>query len=322
MNLSKTKTACLIAILLGVVTCAEAKPAPPVPPPVIKVTVNDLSPKFLKFYDEAQKAKAPPDARWELWKKDYHFAAVPPTPEGDAMARKMLDAAWPRYAAAMDVIGRGANGMKPDGQSLVSLIAAQLKPEKPAEITLLTYVGNFEDNAFTYADEGKITTAVSLEGDPGMREFLMTHELTHAVHIAMGSLSGGWIRTIGTTVVAEGLAMRTTQKLVKRPTEAAYVERTPGWFADATAHRAEILKDVRAVLESSKSEDVMRYTMGKGPSGVEREAYYAGWVVVGYWLEKGMTLAQIARIPEAQMPDRVRAAIDEMQAVKWDDGKD
>ena len=46
----------------------------------------------------------------------------------------------------------------------------------------------------------------------------------------------------------------------------------------------------------------MRFTMGKGPSGLEREAYYAGWLVVGYWLEHGTTFAEIARIPEAEMP--------------------
>ena len=54
----------------------------------------------------------------------------------------------------------------------------------------------------------------------------------------------------------------------------------------------------------------MRFTMGKGPSGIEREAYYAGWLVVGYWLDRGMTFADIARIPEQEMPDRVAEAID------------
>jgi hypothetical protein len=69
-------------------------------------------------------------------------------------------------------------------------------------------------------------------------------------------------------------------------------------------------------VESAKSEDVMRFTMGKGPSGVEREAYYAGWAVVGYWLEHGMTFAEIARIPEKEMPRRVGETIDTLLAVK------
>jgi len=36
--------------------------------------------------------------------------------------------------------------------------------------------------------------------------------------------------------------------------------------------------------------------------------------VVGYWLEQGMTFAEIARIPEAEMPKRVSEAIKHLQA--------
>lgn len=31
--------------------------------------------------------------------------------------------------------------------------------------------------------------------------------------------------------------------------------------------------------------------------GLDREAYYAAWVVTEYWLEHGMTFASVARIP-------------------------
>ena len=130
----------------------------------------------------------------------------------------------------------------------------------------------------------------------------------------MGSFSGGWIRTIGTTVLTEGLAMRVTQKLVPGRTEAGYVEAQPGWFAEATKARTAILKDIVPVLASDKSDDVMRFTVGKGPSGLEREAYYAGWLVVGYWLEHGMTFADIARIPEKEMPQRVNEVIEKLLA--------
>ena len=60
----------------------------------------------------------------------------------------------------------------------------------------------------------------------------------------------------------------------------------------------------------------MRFTMGKGQSGIEREAYYAGWAVVGYRLEHGMTFAEIARIPEKKMPRRVGETIDTLLAAK------
>jgi len=74
------------------------------------------------------------------------------------------------------------------------------------------------------------------------------------------------------------------------------------------------LKDIVPVLTSDKSDEVMRFTMGKGPSGLEREAYYAGWLVVGYWLEHGMTFADIARVPEKEMPQRVNEVIEKLLA--------
>src|SRR6516225_279901 len=77
------------------------------------LSVTDLSPKFLAFYEQAVKEKASGDARWELWKKMYHFAAVPPTTEGDKMARDLLDRAWDRYPSALEQIRLGATSVGP-----------------------------------------------------------------------------------------------------------------------------------------------------------------------------------------------------------------
>jgi hypothetical protein len=41
----------------------------------------------------------------------------------------------------------------------------------------------------------------------------MAHEFTHAFQIGMGRFPGSFRRTVGTIVVAEGLASRVTQKL-------------------------------------------------------------------------------------------------------------
>jgi hypothetical protein len=292
---------------------STAAQSDPVPAPV-NLTVKDLTPKFLDFYNEAVRENASPERRWQLWKEKYDFAAVPPTPEGEKMAHEILDNAWPKYAAALPRIRAGAAGLTPDPHSTVQSVAGLLRPNKPINITLLVYVGGFDGNAFTAAQDGKITTAVPIEVDPALRALLMTHELTHAVHIGMGSFSGGWIRTIGTTVLTEGLAMRVTQKLLPGHPEAYYAETRPGWFDEATKLRSAILKDVRLVLASNKSEDVMRFTMGKGPAGIEREAYYAGWLLVGYWLDHGTTFDQIARIPEKEMPARVGEVIDRLLA--------
>ena len=106
--------------------------------------------------------------------------------------------------------------------------------------------------------------------------------------------------------------MRTAQQIMPGKPEASYTEYTPGWLSIAMKKNNQVLRDVRDVVHSDSLNIVMQYTMGKGPAGLEREAYYAGWVVVGYWLKNGMTLAQIARIKENDMPSKVTIAIDKL----------
>jgi hypothetical protein len=279
---------------------------------MISIEVKDLTPKFLAFYEAAEKEQASPDRRWQLWKEMYDFAAVPPTEEGDKIARRMLEEAWPRYAAAGELIRGGAATLTPDPETMVRSIAELLKPEKPAKVTLRVFVGAFDDNAFTSAGKSGVTTSLPIEMEPEARARIMAHELTHAVHMAMGTFSGDWIRSIGATVVSEGLAMRVSQKLFPNDPPERVTERTPGWLKAADAKRDEILKAIQPVLGSEKSEDVMRFTMGQGPNGLEREAYYVGWVVVGHWLEKGMTFAEIARIPQKEMPQRVAETLERL----------
>jgi hypothetical protein len=279
---------------------------------VISLEIRDITPKFLAFYEAAEKEKASPDRRWELWKEMYDFAAVPPTEEGQKIARKMLDEAWPRYASALDVIRRGAAGLTPDPHAAVRSIAELLKAEKPAKVRLRVYVGAFENNAFTMAQGDNITTSIPIEMDPEPRALIMTHELAHAVHIAMGTFSGGWIRSVGATVVSEGVSLHVTRKLFPNASDADVAEHTKGWLKAADEKRREILRGILPALTSDKSEDVMRFTMGKGTAGLEREAYYAGWVIVGEWLREGMTLADVARIPEKETPQRVAATIERL----------
>jgi hypothetical protein len=59
----------LIAILGFVGSCCTAQFLPP-PLPPLNLTIKDLTPKFLQFYDEATRENASAERRWELWKKD------------------------------------------------------------------------------------------------------------------------------------------------------------------------------------------------------------------------------------------------------------
>lgn len=279
------------------------------------IYITDLTPKFLNFYREAVAEKLNPDARFALWKKDYGFAAVPPTPEGDQIARKLLNSAWSRYPMALPLIRRGAKGLQPPPEATLKRVESLLRPNKPVHMNLIVYVGAFEGNAFTVGQNGVPTVAVPIEIPARQRAPIMAHEFVHAVQISMGSMSGGWVRSIGETALAEGLAMRATQHLYPSLPVTDLVEAPdePGWLSRAEKLRRKIFADVRRSLASTKSEDVFRYTMGVGPSGIDREAYYVGWEVVGYWLAHGRSYAEIARIPESQAPDQVGRALDAMR---------
>ncbi len=52
-----------------------------------------------------------------------------------------------------------------------------------------------------------------------------------------------------------------------------------------------------------------RFTYGQGTTGMIREAYAAGWIVIGDLLQQGKTFPELARIRSADMPAITRDAI-------------
>jgi hypothetical protein len=272
------------------------------PAPEVALRVTDLTPRFLRFYDAAVEESADADRRWVLWKEHYGFAALPPVPERDSLARGLLDAAWPRYPEVIDRIRAGVAGMDPAPEPVLRQVAELLELDQPIEVDLLAYVGAREKNAFFMTAQGRPTVAIPVEEDAEWRTTTLAHEFTHAVHNRLAGLSGGWERTIAETLFSEGLADRVEEALFPGRGAAAYVEHQPGWLAGAEARRAEILAGIVPHLRASDSETVMRFTMGTGATGTRREAYYAGWIAVGRLLEDGWTFARLARVPEADLP--------------------
>lgn len=274
----------------------------------------DLTPRFLDFHAAASAPGVDPEARWKVWQERYGFAAVPPTPEGQKIARRLLDEAWPKYEAALPTIRAGAAAMRPEPLAMLRAVTAVLKPASPVEMTVAAYVGAFDGNAFTAGEAGKMTVAVPVEMAEARRATVMPHEMAHAVHMLTAGLSGGWERSIATTLLQEGLAVHVSQAVTPGRDIRDYIEFSPGWWDAANAKRHGILQAIGPVLERKDSDSVFRFTMGEGPNGLEREAYAAGWWVVDHLRQRGMSLAQIARIPEAEMPAIVRRAITEMLA--------
>lgn len=273
----------------------------------LKLTIVDLAPRFLDFYAAAQDAS--PDERWALWGRKYGFAAVPPTPEGQKIARTLLEGAWTRYPEALPVIRAGGTAMQPAPMPVLQDLARLLALEGPFEMQVRTYVGGFDTNAFTSMTKGVPTVSIPLEMSPAQREMILRHEMAHAVHLATAGLDGGWERSIAQTIVQEGIALRAVEALLPGRTPAEYIEHRPGWYAEAMPRTGAILRGVAPALEAKDGETVFRFTMGNGTTGLDREAYLAGWVVVGELMRQGRTLAEIARVPSSQMPALVRGAI-------------
>lgn len=278
----------------------------------LEVRVNDLTPGFLTFYEAAVEENADADRRWQLWKEHYDFAALPPVPERDSIARELLDDAWPRYPDVIERIQAGVDGMAPAPEPLLQEVAAEFGMEEALRVDLLVYVGALEGNAFFAPQEGRLVVAVPIEEESADRTRSLVHEFTHAVHHTLADLSEGWERTVARTLFSEGLANRATEKLLPGGTPAFYLDGRPGWFEEAAARGGEILEGILPYVRDDDSEQVMRFTMGTGTTGIEREAYYAGWVVVGHLLESGHTLGELARVPEDEVTALVEQALTEL----------
>lgn len=300
------------ALLQGSVVSASAQMADAAgagaASPAVRLEIVDRTPKFLDFYDAAVAENAAPQRRWELWKERYDFAALPPVPERDSLARVLLDDAWPRYPGVMAQIRGGAEALRPEAEATLRSVVSLLGADS-ATLQLIVYVGALENNAFFFAYEGRQGVMFPLEGDARWRETALPHEMAHAVHHQLAGYSEGWERTIARTLFAEGLATRVAQVLVPGRDDAGYLEHRAGWFAEAEAHREAILRGILPALGASDSETVMRFTMGRGTTGVDREAYYVGWLVVGDLLERGWTMAELARVPEDETPALVAESI-------------
>jgi hypothetical protein len=270
------------------------------------IEVVDLSPQFLDFYQAAVGTDA--NTRWKLWGEKYGFAAVPPTPEGNEMARKMLDEAWPRYADILPLIRRGAASIEPKPRDVLRKVAGLLALDRPYSVQVIVYVGGFDNNAFSYKLGAKPTVAIPIEMSAERRELVFTHEMTHAVHIEMAGLSGGWERSIAETIFLEGLAMRAVQALEPGHEEREYLSSDSAWYLSAMAKSREIVTGILPELEKSDSATVTRFLYGQGTTGTIREAYAAGWIIIGELLREGRTFPELARIRSADMPAAVRGA--------------
>jgi hypothetical protein len=278
-----------------------------------RLTVTDLSPRFLAFFDSANAARVGPSDRWLMWKRLYGFAAVPPTAFGDSLARRLLDSAWARYPDSLPRIRKGIAAFGVDPRVQLQRVVSLLGCGDSTRVRLVAFVGAFENNAFAYSTKGVPTVAVPIEAGDALTSML--HEFTHAVHRSNGcaDIRSGYGQSLGELVLTEGLAMRVVQALEPGRPEYTYVAHAQEWLDTARSRRNAILEGIRDHEADTGNSAVQRFTFGEGTTGLPREAYYAGWEIVGQLLRSGMSFHEIGTAPAARFPALIERAISPLE---------
>lgn len=279
---------------------------------LLTIRIRDISPRFLTFYQSVLAEGASGDRRWELWREHYGFAAVPATAAGQALARRQLDESWEDYAPLLPRIRAGVEAVRPRPRTILQRVSELLELDRPMEVEVVFFVGTRGGSAFSYALPDRWQMALPIEEDPRDREITASHEMAHGVHTELAGLRGEWYRSLGQMVLGEGLAMHVAGALYPGRSPWTYTGGGEGWYREAESREEEILRGVMGSADNATPRALDRFTVGPGPAGLRREAYYAGWVLVEHLLETGWTLPGLARVPRGLMGRVVERSLGEM----------
>lgn len=261
------------------------------------IEIINFVPKFLNFYRRAVGCDA--ETRFALWKEHYGFAAVPPGEEGALLARQQLEAAWERYAEVVPALER----CSPDTEKIrryLSEIKRALEYDEAVDAVLVFFVGAFDGNAFA-APYGEGRTAVCLPIENGEDTVTLVHELTHLVHGKIIGSAMRWEKTVASLVFQEGLATRLSKHLVPDREDEVYVGHRAGWLRECSEAAEQLLQGLKPFLRDCSAESIVRFTMGTGTVGKEREDYFAGWKLIGDMLDESRSFSALARVKEDDM---------------------
>ncbi|MFJ7973768.1 DUF2268 domain-containing putative Zn-dependent protease [Psychrobacillus sp. NPDC096389] len=271
-----------------------------------KVELLNLVPKFLTFYQMANRPSIDEEQRWKLWEKYYNFAAIPPGEEGKIIARNLLDGAWDAYGVHLTMLENWEPNLE-KVKDYLKKVKELLGYDQPINLVVVYFVGGFENNPFVAPyDENRLALCLPIEN--GESDILLSHELTHIVHSHIANLTAEWERTIGSTILQEGLATQVSRFLVPGQSIELYIEHSKGWLESCYENKAEILTGILPYLEDSSSEVVTKFTFGNGTTNREREAYFVGWEMVQYLLDEGVTFKEMANVQEKDIPNYIREA--------------
>lgn len=266
------------------------------------IEVRNYVSKFLEFYNKAKGHDL--ETVWKLWKEHYNFAAVPPGEKGQEIAREMLEKAWDIYPKHMtEIMSWSPNVEAVD--SLLNTVRDLLKCENIIEMIMIFFIGAFEGNPLVVpTSDGRTALGWPIEARLG--DIQLVHELTHIVHSVTAEFEATWERSIGFIIIQEGLAMQVSKHIMPGEPDGVYTENTQGWLEECHKKSDEILQGILPFIEESSFDRVYQFTMGQGVSGIQREAYYTGWIVIERLLESGMSFDEIAHIKEADIPQTIK----------------
>lgn len=240
------------------------------------------------------------------------MAAVPAGPEGDAMARKLLDQAWPRYPSLIPTLPSLNRAAEEGARELFAADLAVLgAADAPVHTRLILHVGQFNDNAYSTppANGEPATSVMAIENSAYRR--VLAHELAHTIHFQLADGIAPFKATLGEIMFIEGLAMRTAQRAEPGRIDADYAA-MPGdaeWMPRCFANKDRIIRGILPDLDKAGPEVAFKYTFGKGNSGMQREVYCAAWFAFGALLDHGRTLPELARLPESRMTATMREVL-------------
>ena len=118
--------------------------------PKVTLHVENIVPRFMKFYRAADSGNLDPAQRWTLWQKDDGIAAVPPTPLGKHLAHKRLKKGWSKYQASVTRYPGNAARAATLARTILPEVAHLLKAgQHPVTVDLVLFVGEYSGNAFT-----------------------------------------------------------------------------------------------------------------------------------------------------------------------------
>ncbi len=270
-------------------------------------------PRFQAFYKGASAKPLNEAARWALWEKLDGLAAVPPTPQGKASARRMLKTAWPKYQALTPSLPALAVEAKAAARTEFARLNTLFKTgATPIHSRVALFVGLYSGNAFTVPAMGGQPSTVYYPLEYKKPGLVFAHELTHSLNFQLAHVRHGYGAPIGQVIFQEGLAMRAAQKIMPGHGARTYLTMGKAQYGRCKAREAAIVKEIEPDLAKSGAAIVNKYVFGTGNTGMHREAYCAGWYVVGHMLKSGMTFPELARIPEDKMVAAVRKAIQAM----------